>query len=349
MFSNIGKLNEYWHVIALERELRPGHSIKRKLYGVPLLIWRDHRGQVFAIQDCCAHRRAPLQVKDFSTNQIVCPYHGWEYSSRGQLLNVPSDSLATDKLKCSVPSYPTIEESGFIWLFPNSNDVPPLSPRPDLSNYRTWTSNFKSQEFRTSVDLLVDNFMDPTHTALVHDGLIRKSSQIAEHEMLVLTNDSGVKVEYKEQIEQVGLGMRFLFGKTMRTQHSDEFLAPNLVRVIYRLNGIERFVALIACTPNIQAGQAKDARTLALVQLRYNFGKLTFLLKPFISWLAGKVLKQDLEITENQWANQQVFTQQKEHHVAADAVAARVTRFRKQLMAGQLPTESSEQLLKLNF
>lgn len=191
--------------------------------------------------------------------------------------------------------------------------------------------------------------MDPTHTALVHDGLIRKSSQITEHEMVISTRAEGICVDYSEQIEQVGFGMQLLFGRSMRIKHRDEFLAPNLVRVTYAINGTERFIALIACTPLTSEDESENPVTLALIQLRYQFGRLNFLVRPIISMLAKKVLQQDYEITRDQWRNQRVFQQSREHLLAADAVASRVKRFRNQLKDGSYPNDFSSQQLRIRF
>lgn len=348
VFPNIGRLNEYWHAIALSQELRSRTSIKRSLYGQPLLLWRDSANNVFAVLDCCAHRRAPLEVQDYSSNRIVCPYHGWQYDSQGQLVDVPSNRSAVQKLKCSIPAFTVIEESGFVWLLPPGAASQSPESRPSLTKYDKWPNVCKQRVFDTSVDLLVDNFMDPTHTGLVHDGLIRNSSQIADHQLTIQTSQQGVRVDYAEQEEQVGFGMRLLFGKTMRTEHRDEFLAPNLVRVTYFINGTERFVALIACV-SMTPEDSPNPKTLALVQLRFYFGRFSWLLSPLVSALAKKVLKQDFTITRDQWANQQIFTQQREHLVAADAVASRVMRFRKRLKEGEIPSEASEHKMTLRF
>ena len=347
--QQIGKLNEFWHVIALSNELRPGKSLKRSLHGFPVLLWRGVDGEVHALQDCCAHRRSPLSVKDYSAGRIVCPYHGWEYDSEGCLVHVPSDPKACERLSCSVPRFNVLEESGFVWILAPSANASETPPRPDLSAYASWSSTYRAYKFETSVDLLIDNFMDPTHTALVHDGLIRKSSQITEHEMVISTRAEGVCVDYSEQIEQVGFGMQLLFGNSMRTKHRDEFLAPNLVRVTYAINGTERFIALIACTPLTSEDGSENPLTLALIQLRYQFGTLNFLVRPMISMLAKKVLQQDYEITRDQWRNQRVFQQNKEHLMAADAVAARVVGFRNQLKDGSYPTDFSSQQLRIRF
>ncbi len=95
------------------------------------------------------------------------------------------------------------------------------------------------------------------------------SHQRSSHEMTVSTHAYGVRVDFAERPERVGMGLQFVFGKTMLVQHTDEFLMPNLVRVTYTINAKKCFIALIACTSLSALG---SGRTLAHVQLRYRFG-----------------------------------------------------------------------------
>ncbi len=333
-------------MVATASEIGTGRSLKRKIYGQPLLIWRDESRKLHVLLDCCAHKRAPLEVKDFHQNQIVCPYHGWEYDAEGALTKVPSSPDACDKLKCSLPSFPVVESAGFVWVY--LGDGTPENEIPDIEEFigSGWGSKFKTMSFETTEELLIDNFMDPTHTALVHDGLIRSSQNSTWHEMSITTHSHGVRVDYAEQEESVGIGLRMLFGRSMKVRHADEFLMPNLVKVTYWFNGEPRFLALIACTP-LEGLDA--APTRAFVQLRYRFGALNYAIKPFLGVLANKVLKQDFEITRDQFRNMQDCPEQKEHLVAADAVAARVSVFRQNAVQKLAPPDQSTQTLRLQF
>lgn len=346
MFSSIGNLKDYWHVIALASEVKRGKSLKRRLYDRPILIWRDQNNQLHALSDVCAHQKTPLAVKDFRSNQIVCPYHGWEYDQSGALTHVPSSPSACEKLKCSIPSFRVVESSGFIWIY--LGDGEPPNAIPDFREFerRGWGKKFRTMNFETTEELLIANFMDPTHTPLVHDGLIRSSGNSMDHQLTVTTEPNGVKVEFEEREESVGPGMRLLFGSSVKVRHWDEFLLPNFVRVTYCFNGEPRFLAFIACTP---IGEMGGGQTQAFVQLRYRLGPINFLASPFLSLFANKVLKQDFEITQKQFSNMQSCDYANEHLVAADAVAARVADVRSDAVNRRSRTETKTQQIELRF
>ena len=352
MFSEIGNLSQHWHVIGLASEVKAGQSLKRKIYGEGLLIWRDKAGQLHSILDCCAHKRTPLIVKDYKNNSIVCPYHGWEYDKAGALTHVPSSPDHCDKLKCTLPTFTVIESDGFLWIY--LADGPPANAIPSLDEFsgRAWSRTFQTMSFETTDELLIENFMDPTHTALVHDGLIRSSKNAADHEMSLTTHSTGVKVDFPEQEESVGPGARLLFGSSMKVRHTDEFLLPNLVKVTYWINGEAKFLALIACTPCERIEDADETNTpctQAFVQLRYRFGWLNVFAKMALPLLGRKVLKQDFDITQSQFLNQQTFAGQKEHWVASDAVAKKISTVRRQTIDGVAEDQKSRSTQTLNL
>ncbi len=349
LLSQVGNLKNYWHVIGLATEVKRKCSLKRALYGHRFLIWRDGDDLLHALTDCCAHKQAPLEVADFQSSQIVCPYHGWKYDASGKLQSVPSSPSAANKLNCKVDDFPICERYGFVWIYFGDveADGTPKNEIPNIEPYvgSKWSKRLLKKEFESTEDLLIDNFMDPTHTGLVHDGIIRSGESTSEHDVTVTANRDGVLVDFKEQVEKIGWGMQLLFGSEMKVKHTDEFLFPNLVRVVYKINGSERFVALIACSPTEKLNGGK---TLVFVQVRYRFGWITPFLWPFVRVLTDKVLQQDFEITQKQFANRQRFENVKENLVAADLVASQVKKLRRKMVAGETISES-EQSIKLRF
>ena len=46
----------------------------------------------FIVQnDMCLHRMAPLSEGRIEGNNIQCGYHGWEFNSKGQVVNIPQN------------------------------------------------------------------------------------------------------------------------------------------------------------------------------------------------------------------------------------------------------------------
>lgn len=340
MLKKLGGLSDYWHIIAFSNELPKGKSMKRRLYGFPLLIWRDTQGTISVVVDVCSHKRSTLEVADFQKNEIVCPYHGWKYQQNGSLLEIPSSPhLPIDKLKCKLKTYPIIEQDGLVWLYLQSENQPSKLPI-SLEKFKKWGQLNLPYLFETNEELLIENFMDATHTAFIHKGLIRGFSEPVKHQLLVKSNENGVLVEFAETIEKVALGLGFLLGDNLKVRHTDAFLFPNIVKVDYYINDIHRFNAFIACTP------LSEGKTQAFVRLSFNFNCLNFPIKWVLPYLAKKVILQDYDITKTQYQNQKIFSEQADQCIDADLIHNKVVLLRKSVI-NNVPINSSESNIEM--
>lgn len=324
MDTNNNYIN-YWHIIAFSKELKPKQSLKKRLYDLPILLWRDQNYNVHALADVCSHKKSPLEVSCFHKNELTCPYHGWRYDEQGKLLEIPSSiNVDLKKLNCRLQKFEVKEIDGNIWVligdeaknsFIDINELLTLNGK--------WKSISLQQIFKTNVEQLIDNFMDSTHTSFTHKGIIRGHGKKVTHTVKVVTNAESVRAEFAESKEKIGLGLRFILGKNLLVKHTDSFLFPNIVKVDYYFNNVHRFNALIVCS------QVSEGVTEANIRLSYNFK----LLNPFISLIlpriARKVIAQDVEITELQYINSKTFSNQKEMYSECDLIHNKVKLVRK--------------------
>lgn len=326
----------YWHIIAFADELKQKQSVKKKLYDLPILIWRDQGSAVHAVADVCSHKKSPLEISCFQKNELTCPYHGWRYDEQGDLLEIPSSiDLNLSKLNCRLQKFEVEEIDGNIWILIGNKAK---NGCKEISNQFTLTGKWKSislhQVFKTNVEPLIDNFMDSTHTAFTHKGIIRGRGMKLKHAVKVVTSSQKVQAEFAESKEKIALGLRFLLGKNLMVKHTDSFLFPNIVMVDYYLNNVARFKALIVCS------QVSEGITQVSIRLLYNFKLLNPIIRIFLPILSRKVIAQDLEITELQYENQKAFSNQKEMYSECDLIHNKVKLVRKSTLEGKEIQES---------
>lgn len=96
-------LRNCWYVAGWESELPTANPIRRKIIGEPVVIFRDQGGVVHALEDRCAHRRAPLSMGRLEGDNIRCMYHGLLVGSDGICRQVPRSEI--------IPLEPTCENS----------------------------------------------------------------------------------------------------------------------------------------------------------------------------------------------------------------------------------------------
>ena len=101
-----------------------------------ILVVRGEDRLARAFHNTCRHRGAALcRTSDgrFSSAGIVCPYHSWRYSLRGELLQTSSRQQGDgfDRRDFSLYSLPVSEWNGFIFAA-LTNEPPPFSASFDL-------------------------------------------------------------------------------------------------------------------------------------------------------------------------------------------------------------------------
>jgi phenylpropionate dioxygenase-like ring-hydroxylating dioxygenase large terminal subunit len=107
---------DYWYPVAWSDELKAGKMLARTYAGDPIAIVRGKDGQVFALENRCAHRQVPLTHGVVNGCTVKCGYHGWAYDASGQCIDVPY--LGKERLPNGVRSYPCREVDGLIFIFP---------------------------------------------------------------------------------------------------------------------------------------------------------------------------------------------------------------------------------------
>ncbi len=84
-------LRDLWYMPALAAKLSPGDMRREMLLGEPVLLGRNHGGEVFALRDICPHRGVPLSAGRIKPdNSVECPYHGWRFRKDGVCSAIPS-------------------------------------------------------------------------------------------------------------------------------------------------------------------------------------------------------------------------------------------------------------------
>ena len=112
----IGSHPDYWYPVAWSDELKAGKTLARRFAGEPIVIARAKTGEVFALEDRCAHRQVPLSQGVVNGCTIKCGYHGWAYNAEGKCIDVPY--LGKDRLPNGVKGYPCREIDGLVFVFP---------------------------------------------------------------------------------------------------------------------------------------------------------------------------------------------------------------------------------------
>ncbi|HLQ34867.1 MAG TPA: Rieske 2Fe-2S domain-containing protein [Chloroflexota bacterium] len=80
-----------WLFVAHESEIpNPGDFVTRHMGADPVIVSRDAEGKVRVLLNVCRHRGRKVCTEDAGrATHFRCGYHGWTYSSAGQLTGLP--------------------------------------------------------------------------------------------------------------------------------------------------------------------------------------------------------------------------------------------------------------------
>jgi len=160
---HIGAHPDHWYPLAWSYELKPGKTLGRRFAGLPIVLYRGGSGQVFALEDRCAHRQVPLHLGVVSGDELKCHYHGWTYNRSGKCVNVPY--LGPDRSPAAVKSYPSREIDGLIFVFPGD---PALSEERlpkglGSSQRRDYKTRRLNREVACHYSFMHENLFDMNH------------------------------------------------------------------------------------------------------------------------------------------------------------------------------------------
>jgi vanillate O-demethylase monooxygenase subunit len=155
-----------WYALAASAEVADVPFGTRALER-PVVLFRVSDGSVAALADRDAHRPYPLSLGRVDGDTIVSGYSGFAYDRDGVCVRVPTQPHIPYGAR--VPSYPVREHDGLVWVWlgePSLAGLRPPEPTPWLSD-PAWTTFGDQWETAAHIELLLENFADITHVAVV--------------------------------------------------------------------------------------------------------------------------------------------------------------------------------------
>jgi len=71
--------------------LSPGDHVVYDVADQSLIVTRTKTGDIKAFHNACLHRGTKLRVDDGRVASFRCPFHGWRWSTEGELVELPAN------------------------------------------------------------------------------------------------------------------------------------------------------------------------------------------------------------------------------------------------------------------
>jgi len=179
-------LRRLWHPVMWADELgdRPVATL---LLDEPLAIVRLD-GEVRAFRDLCVHRGTALSLGWVENgSSLVCAYHGWTYDPDGVCTRIPASHGTNIPNKARITPYRAAEHAGLIWVCLDDREpAMPLPAFPEWADDAYRKIKIPSYDWHCSAARRVENFVDFSHFAWVHEGILgdRSKPEIPDHDVV---------------------------------------------------------------------------------------------------------------------------------------------------------------------
>ncbi|MEM9805503.1 MAG: aromatic ring-hydroxylating dioxygenase subunit alpha [Cyanobacteria bacterium P01_D01_bin.56] len=195
----VGINPNYWYPIFWADQLKPGEVVSAQVWETSLAVYRAADSTVHAMADACPHKGVELHRGEVHENNLVCPYHGWEFNGEGSCVSIPYFPKE-QKLPCAqARSYPTREAYGIVWIFPGDAELAEQQPLPEVPQYGQpgWFMVRIPGHFKAHFSICNENTMDVFH------GFLHKDLQgWYDPKLLNLKqNEDGVSADYQVSYE----------------------------------------------------------------------------------------------------------------------------------------------------
>jgi 5,5'-dehydrodivanillate O-demethylase len=164
-------MRRYWHPVAALSQMQDKSTMKVRLLGEDLVLYKDKSGTFGLIEPHCAHRRMDMIFGIPEDRGLRCPYHGWLYDETGQCTEQPyeetEDPQSRFKDKVKMKAYPVQHLSGLLFAYLGPAPAP-LLPMWDVFTTEGVVRDIGYTELECNWLQCQENSLDPVHAEWLH-------------------------------------------------------------------------------------------------------------------------------------------------------------------------------------
>ncbi len=174
-------LRDYWYVAAWSDEVSRA-PLARTVLSEDLVLFRKEDGTVVVLEDRCAHRRLPLSAGQVVGDTLRCGYHGLVYDGSGKCVKIPGQARPDE---VGVKAYPVVERDRFVLVWMGD---PALADESRIVSFLKlsdpgWGVTKVRLHVKGNYLLIVDNLLDLSHVAYVHNSTIGNAAVAEDAEV----------------------------------------------------------------------------------------------------------------------------------------------------------------------
>ena len=169
--DNNNEQNKYdlnWYVIGTPDMISDNKPTKITIWDKNYVVWKNNE-TLIALDDVCSHKSASLSIGKIIDNNIMCPYHGYQFDTNGTLVKIPGINF-THSCVHDIKKYDIIQKNGWIYLniYNNNLDLKENIFVEEEATNSNFTSVHLHMDYNCYSRILSENSLDVMHIAFVH-------------------------------------------------------------------------------------------------------------------------------------------------------------------------------------
>ena len=181
-----------WHPVALVGDVAQA-PVAVQLLEQAVVLWRDATGAVQAFSDQCPHRGARLSLgRVTQQGQLECPYHGWQFAADGRCTQVPALPTFVPPPGHCARAFAAREAYGLVWVRMVEEGSAALPVFAAENDVRLRKLNCGPYDVAASAPRIIENFLDMSHFAFVHEGWLGSRDATAIDDYRVEATPTGL-------------------------------------------------------------------------------------------------------------------------------------------------------------
>lgn len=177
-----------WFCVGLSRDLPVGGVLPVKAFEHDLVLFRGQDGKPALLGAFCPHMGAHLGHGGSVTgNNIMCPFHAWEFNGEGKCAKIPYSQRIPPK--AGVRKWEIVEKNGLIMAWNNIEGGAPEWELPEIPEVGSpdWTDfEVREWDIKTHSMEMAENQVDVAHFQYLH-GTLNYPNSVAEENGHMLT------------------------------------------------------------------------------------------------------------------------------------------------------------------
>jgi phenylpropionate dioxygenase-like ring-hydroxylating dioxygenase large terminal subunit len=232
------KYDLQWYVVGKSSDFVKNKPYKARIWNKNYVVWKNNEGNYTALDDVCSHKGASLSAGKIVNNNVMCPYHGYEFNCNGTLTHVPGICFHPSPVY-DLPKYDIVDKNGWVYINtmkqPRGVNVTELEEQifvePEIA--QNCSLVHLDMEYNCYSRVLSENSLDIMHIAFVHTFGNAKRPNPTKEEPPKLVGKHHYKSRYFYEAGEDSIARKVFGVKDLIIEN--EFILPHttVARVIF--------------------------------------------------------------------------------------------------------------------